>query len=665
IAMKKIIFAFAFTLVCTFAKAQTTPCFPDTNLYVTGSTAISVATADFNNDGFKDIVSVNQNGGHYILMSDGVTGFTTTFISGAVTQNYVVTALFNADNFQDYAISNGTGADVYLGNGDGTFVASLNAITSASASRSLAADDYNADGIIDIAVLEATAAQFEIFLGTGTGAFSLGSGHATGATPAGIMSGYFDSDAFVDLAIPNSGNNTLSVFFGAGDGSFGTDSVFTTDAFPYFLSQGDYNNDGFTDIAVANFGASSISVFSGTGTGSFSLSGTHTTGANPTEIASGDLNGDGNLDLVSIGLGSNVIHILTGDGNGIFNVAVPYAVNGIGVSVRIDDLHNNGLLDIVAGHLGGMGVTVLTNQLPDVSITATPASKVCAGDSVKLTAIGAHTYTWSHGIENDEYFTPGATATYTVVALDTITGCSSLPGTKTITYYPLPDIGVSVTPNDTVCSGEQITLTGTGGLSYTFTAGVNDGSPFNIDSTQTFTVTGQDAAFCSNTDSIKIVVRSLPDIGISATPNDTVCTGDVVTLNGTGGVSYVFSGTVADGLPFQVDSTAMYTVIGEDAFHCFNIDSIQIVAEICVGLNELVTENAIHIYPNPAVSVVNVSNLEKGDQLIIADMIGKNVIVLNATDSSEIINISELHPALYLVHRIHNGQRSVSKLIVR
>ena len=51
--------------------------------------------------------------------------------------------------------------------------------------------------------------------------------------------------------------------------------------------------------------------------------------------------------------------------------------------------------------------------------------------------------------------------------------------------------------NDTtICSGQPITLNGSGATSYIWNQGITDGTVFNPTSTETYILTGMDAAGC-------------------------------------------------------------------------------------------------------------------------------------------------------------------------
>lgn len=100
---------------------------------------------------------------------------------------------------------------------------------------------------------------------------------------------------------------------------------------------------------------------------------------------------------------------------------------------------------------------------------------------------------------------PSTTTTYTVTA--TTNGCSGT-SSRTITVNPLPN--VSAGSNQTVCSGTQVTLNGSGASTYTWNNNVSNGVAFTPLSTQTYTVTGTNANGCSNTSSTTVTVLSNP-----------------------------------------------------------------------------------------------------------------------------------------------------------
>jgi gliding motility-associated-like protein len=205
------------------------------------------------------------------------------------------------------------------------------------------------------------------------------------------------------------------------------------------------------------------------------------------------------------------------------------------------------------------------NPLPNVGSTpVNPA--ICLGQSVALSGTGANTYTWSGGVSNGIAFSPANTTTYTVTGTDN-NGCSST-ATKIVVVNPLPSVTTSVLPNDSVCAGSSIALSGNGANTYTWSGGISNNAPFAITNSNTYTVTGTNANGCSSTASISITVHPLPII-IANGPN-AVCSGSNVTLSGSGASTFTWSGGISNNSPFTITNTSTYTVTGTDINGCTN-----------------------------------------------------------------------------------------------
>ncbi len=126
--------------------------------------------------------------------------------------------------------------------------------------------------------------------------------------------------------------------------------------------------------------------------------------------------------------------------------------------------------------------------LPSVSITGGPL-KVCAGDSVQLTALGAASYSWNTGANSATLVTtPGATIAYTVTGISA-QGCADTAA-QSVSVNPLPGVTVNSSQN-VICAGETVTLTASGADTYSWT-GALPGASFVVSPTATavYTVTG-------------------------------------------------------------------------------------------------------------------------------------------------------------------------------
>jgi PKD repeat protein len=117
--------------------------------------------------------------------------------------------------------------------------------------------------------------------------------------------------------------------------------------------------------------------------------------------------------------------------------------------------------------------------------------------------------------------------------------------------------GVDAGPNQSVCAGNAVTLTGAGSQNCTWNNGVVNGVPFIPLTTQTYTLSGTNTNGCAgiwnNTDQVTVTVNPLPTV--SAGNNQSVCAGSPVTLSGAGASTYSWNNGDQNGFPFSPTAT--------------------------------------------------------------------------------------------------------------
>ena len=222
--------------------------------------------------------------------------------------------------------------------------------------------------------------------------------------------------------------------------------------------------------------------------------------------------------------------------------------------------------------------TLVANSAPPTVTATASTTTICAGSSITLTGTGnATTYTWQGtspiSITNGVPFIPTSTDTYTVTATNA-GGCTATD-VITVTVNPAPAVN-AIASSTYVCLGSSVTLTTSGtATSYSWSGGVTTGVAFFPTTTTLYTLTGIGSGLCNSTDTVTVVVHSLPVVTASASAS-TVCSGNPVTLTGGGALFYNWSGGVTNGVPFIPFSTNIYTVTGTDNIGCSSTATTQV-----------------------------------------------------------------------------------------
>lgn len=147
----------------------------------------------------------------------------------------------------------------------------------------------------------------------------------------------------------------------------------------------------------------------------------------------------------------------------------------------------------------------------------------------------------------------------------------------------------SVSSNSPVCEGSTINITATGGVSYDWTGPgplTSSGSNATLSNPTVadagkYYVTVTNAAGCSKPDSITISINPSPTASTGFT-EASICEGESITLQGTGGVTYEWSPSStlsSDEVPDPVASpadTTTYSLVVTNGFGCTDTSAVTI-----------------------------------------------------------------------------------------
>ena len=295
-------------------------------------------------------------------------------------------------------------------------------------------------------------------------------------------------------------------------------------------------------------------------------------------------------------------------------------------------------------------------------LTVGPDVGICPGANTTLSATGGTTYSWTPttGLSNPNIGTPVAsptiTTTYTVISSNA-GGCQDT-GMVTVTVFPPPTANAG---NDVeICSGGNIGLNATGGVTYSWTPTTGLSNP-NVanptaspTSTTTYIVTVTDANGCTDTDDIVVTVNPLPNINAG---NDVgICIGTSTTLTATGGTTYSWAPPTGLSDPNIANpiasptATTTYTVTGTDAKGCINTDDVVVTVNplpnanagndvaICTGSSTTLTATGGTTYSWTPTTGLNNSNIASP----IASPTVNTTYTVTVTDGNGCVNTDDV-----------------------
>lgn len=274
-----------------------------------------------------------------------------------------------------------------------------------------------------------------------------------------------------------------------------------------------------------------------------------------------------------------------------------------------------------AGSQTAHGSIVISYIPIGTSVTAVASpTAICNGNSVNLTASGVVTYTWlpvgSFAGSNSSSVSvnPSSNTTYTVLG----TNANSCISQKlvTVTVSPsAPVLSINSSTNN-ICLGQNVTLTASGALTYTWTGGVTNGQAFAPTSTSAYTVAGQNG--CGTTSAVTSVSVSALPVTTLATPT-IVCAGTTSTLmaaSSVNGYTWQPLSLVGQSVIVSPIGNTVYTVTASDG--------------TCSGTATL----ALATNPVPTLSIAYTSSMVCENALVTMSVSGANSYTWTANSTS-------------------------------
>lgn len=409
-------------LNATAAGGTSAPSFA-TQQQFTDANVTALTAADMNCDGKLDLIMANS-GNNTVSVLPNTTPPGAIYPSFAAMQNFgagrgtdsVAAADVNGDGKRDIIVANSSDGTVSLllnTTAAGASIPSFATQQTFSAGiepNNIAAADLNGDGRPDIVVTDNPQNDVVVLLNTtvpGSAnlsfapqqAFFLGANRPNSVTLADV-----NGDGRLDLISATDGNN-ISVLLNTTAPGVTTPGFAAAQSFaagggnPNFVTASDINGDGKPDLIVTN-GGNSVSVLlnttvPGAMTLSFAAAQSFSTPNGPSSVAAVDIDGDGRPDLIvsnsAFAIPSNTVSVLlntTAPGASAPNFATQqaFATGEYPHSVIATDINGDGKLDIVVANNGT--ISVLPNTQYQTEVFGSPATGTLVHDYIFADGFG-------------------------------------------------------------------------------------------------------------------------------------------------------------------------------------------------------------------------------------------------------------------------------------
>ena len=356
-----------------------------------GRTPQSMATGDFNRDGFLDLATVNSTSDDVsILLSNGNGTFRSAVAFGVgKIPMAVATKDLNNDDILDLVVAT-SGADqivVFKGQGNGLFE-QAKSYPSGKGTTFVALQDVDGNGSVDI--VTANSGRFgyyppfsvSVLRNKGSGDFGAPVFYETegrnGMFPTGIYVNDLTGDSLADVAITwsqpswRTPNGVISLLVNQGHGKFALKDEIKAGLTLSAITGADLNDDERGDLVVTSIFTDSVIVLLQDNHGQFVNRGSIKVGFSPVSVTVRDLNGDDELDLVVTNRDSNSVSVLIGKGVATFHNAGHFGVGAAPAAVVVEDFDLDQLPDLATADSNSDAISVLLSgggAIPLVSMS--------------------------------------------------------------------------------------------------------------------------------------------------------------------------------------------------------------------------------------------------------------------------------------------------------
>ncbi len=279
------------------------------------SSPISSIAANYFTDNTKDLgfaVTQQASNSVSVVLGNGNGTFSTpSTYSTDAGPVAVASADFNGDGYPDLVTANTTGNDIsiLLNTKTGTFNPAVN-YPAGTVPSAVAVGDVNNDGFMDVVVANSGSNNVSVLLGKGDGTFDAPTTYTVGNGPSAIALALTSGHIYPDILVTNKTDSSVSVLLGNGDGTFQAAATYTIpNSAPQGVTAADINSNGILDLIVAETGSNAVGVLQGIGNGTFQGAVNYKVGVNPVAAAA-VLDSGGKYDLLVANSGGGDVSAL-------------------------------------------------------------------------------------------------------------------------------------------------------------------------------------------------------------------------------------------------------------------------------------------------------------------------------------------------------------------